>query len=84
MIYDLLQLLFYAELPNSKLLVVPSQSRLPAPPSSPVFSGRGPKLKIPLTTFCLPCCPDFEKVQHDHPAPKPPEIDLAETPFFGV
>ena len=43
----------------------------PAPPSGPVFSGCGPKLKIPLPTFCLPCCPDSEKVQHDPPAPNP-------------
>ena len=57
----------------------------PAPPSGPVFSGRGPKIKIPLPTFCLPRCPDSEKVQHDPPAPKPPEeIDLVETRFFGV
>ena len=57
----------------------------PAPPSGLVFSGRGPKIKIPLPTFCLPRCPDSEKVRHDPPAPKPPEeIDLAETRFFGV
>ena len=56
-----------------------------APPSGPVFSGRGPKIKIPLPTFFLPCCPNAEKVQHDPPAPKPwEEIDLAENPLFGV
>ena len=57
----------------------------PAPPSGPVFSGRGPKLKIPLPTFCSPRCPNSEKVRHDPLTPKPPEeIDLAETCFFGV
>ena len=57
----------------------------PAPPSGLIFSCCGPKLKIPLPTFCSPRGPDSEKVQHDPPAPKPPEeIYLAETPFFGV
>ena len=57
----------------------------PAPPSGPIFSGRGPKIEIPLPTFCLPRCPNSEKVRHDPPAPKPPEeIDSAETRFFGV
>ena len=57
----------------------------PAPPSGPVFSGHGPKIKLPLPTFCSPRRPDSEKVRHDPPAPKPPEeIDLAEMGFFGV
>ena len=34
----------------------------PAPPSGPIFSGRGPKIKIGLPKFCLPCCPDSKKV----------------------
>ena len=56
----------------------------PAPPSGPVFSGRGPKLKIPLPMFFLPCCPNSEKVRHNLPAPKTlEEIDLAETHFSG-
>ena len=55
----------------------------PAPPSGPVFSGRGPKLKNPLPTFCSSRCPDSKKVQHDPLAPKPPEvIDLAEKSVF--
>ena len=56
----------------------------PAPPSGPVFSGPVPKIKILLPTFFLPRCPNSEKVQHDHPAPKSSEeIVLAETPFLG-
>ena len=56
----------------------------PASPSGPVFSGHGPKLKIPLSKFCSPRGPDSEKVRHDPPAPKPPEeIHLAETRFLG-
>ena len=56
-----------------------------ARPSGPVFSGRGPKLKILLPMFCLPPCPNSEKVRHSPPALNPPEeIDLAETHFFGV
>ena len=56
-----------------------------ARPSGPVFFGRGPKLKILLPMFCLPPCPNSEKVRHSPPALNPPEeIDLAETHFFGV
>ena len=51
----------------------------PAPPSGPVFSGRGLKIKIPHLTFSLLCCPNSEKVWHNPSAPKSlEEIDLAE------
>ena len=57
----------------------------PGPHSNAVFLGRGQKIKIQLPKFCLPHCPNSEKVWHDPPAPKPwEEIDLAETPFLGV
>ena len=56
----------------------------PGPPSSPVFSGRGQKIKILLPSFFSPRCPDSKKVWHNPPAPKPSEeIDLSETPFLG-
>ena len=59
----------------------PGQPRLPA-----LFSGAVGKIsKFLLAKFCLPCCPDSEKVWHNPPAPKPSEeVDLAETPLFGV
>ena len=38
-----------------------------------VFSGRGPKIKIPLPTFFLSRPPVSKKVWHHPPAPKPPE-----------
>ena len=57
----------------------------PASSSSPIFPGRGPKIKIPLPTFFFTCFPVSEMVWHNPPAPKPwEEIDLAENPLFGV
>ena len=64
----------YKKCLNSKIWSAPR----PALPSGPVFSGCGPKIKIPLPMFCSPRCPDSEKVRHDPSAPKlPEEIDLA-------
>ena len=57
----------------------------PPAPTGPIFSGRRPKFKIPLPTFCSPCHPDSKKLWHNPTTWKPrEEIDLAETPFFGV
>ena len=75
-----------AGVPFTKNVEIPKfWSPLSAPPSGPLFSGHGPKLKILVPTFCSPRCPNSEKVQHNPPAPKPrEEIYLAETRFFRV
>jgi len=73
--------LFYGKSENSKKLAQPS----PHAPTAPIFSGRGPKFKIPLPTFCSPRHPNSKKIWHYPTTWKPwEEIDLAETPFFGV
>ena len=57
----------------------------PALPSSPVFSGRGPKIKNQLPTFCSPCCPVSEKIWHNPLAQKKPGVDrFGRNPLFGV
>ena len=57
----------------------------PVLPSVAVFSPLDPKIKILLPTNFLPCPPVSKKVWHRPLAPNPwEEIDLAETPFWGV
>ena len=53
-----------AGVPFIKNVAIPKFLSAPRPalPFGLVFSGRGPKIEIPLPTFCSPRCPDSEKV----------------------